>query len=124
MLSKSLFFLVASMSNLALLFLFCSNHFAVYFLALFLVLYYLYKNYAFSYIVFLVYSSLVIVVMSLDIYDKYLFEFYLYTDLISKTTYLDSEIMYILTIVHLIFLINLKKFENFWDIMDKKLGIL
>jgi len=124
MLSKSLFFLVASISNLVLLFLFCSNHFIVYFLVLFLVLYYLYKNYAFSYIIFLVYSSLVIVVMNLDIYDKYLFEFYLYTDLISKTTYLDSEIMYILTIVHLIFLINLKKFENFWDIMDKKLGIL
>ena len=124
MLSKSLFFLVASMSNLVLLFLFCSNYFVMYFLALFLVLYYLYKNYAFSYISFLVYSSLVIVVMNLDIYDKYLFEFYLHTDLISKTTYLDSEIMYILTIVHLIFLINLKKFENFWDIMDKKLGIL
>ena len=54
-------------------------------------------------------------------YEDVIFEIELYFDLLGKHIHVDSEIMYILSMVHIVVLINLKKFEFFWDIMDKKI---
>lgn len=62
----------------------------------------------------------VIVSINSEIYDEYLFEIYLYFDAIKDSIFVNNEVKYVLTALHLIVLINLKKFENFWAIIDKK----
>ncbi|WP_373034894.1 hypothetical protein [Sulfurimonas sp.] len=57
----------------------------------------------------------------MNIYDEYLFELYLYFDALDKNIHVNSEVMYGLIALHMIVLINLKKFESFWVIMDKKI---
>jgi hypothetical protein len=57
----------------------------------------------------------------MNIYDEYMFELYLYFDALDKNIYVNSEVMYVLIALHVIVLINLKKFESFWVIMDKKI---
>jgi len=71
--------------------------------------------------IFVILSILTLGIVNIEIYDEYLFELYLYLDALDKRIYINSEVMYILVVLHLIVLINLKKFENFWAIIDKKL---
>ncbi len=122
MLGRSLFFLVSFLANLLLVYLFSLKHFVVYFFTLLIVLYILYKNYLFSYKIFLFYTFLIFIVLHLEIYSDLIFKFHLYTNTISSTIYIDSDIMYGLSALNLFFLINLKKIESFWAIIDKKLG--
>ncbi len=60
--------------------------------------------------------------INMNIYEEYLFEIYLWLDILSRDIYVDSEVSYILMVFHLIILLNLKKFDSFWDIIDKKLS--
>jgi hypothetical protein len=57
----------------------------------------------------------------MEIFEEYLFEIYLRLDLLSRDIYIDSVVSYILMVFHLMILLNLKKFDSFWDIIDKKL---
>jgi len=57
-----------------------------------------------------------------NFYEEIIFELYLYLNIIETIPYIDMEVMYILTVFHLIILSNLKIIENFWDIIDKKLS--
>jgi hypothetical protein len=54
-------------------------------------------------------------------YEEFMFELYLSLNILDKITYINSEIMYVLTALHIVLLSNLKKFDSFWDIIDEKL---
>ncbi len=122
LLKNILFFLTALILHLGLLYLFASGLYILYFLSLLIVLYLLHKYYTyFSYIVFFILSVLVLGLINLDIYDEYIFEIFLWLDVVDRKTYINSEVSYVQLALHLLLLINLKKFENFWAIIDKKL---
>jgi hypothetical protein len=117
-----LYFILALFLHLVLLYLFVLGLYFIYFLALFSVAFLLYKYYTFfSYKVFLPLLFFIIILVNLNIYDEYLFELYLYFDAVDKNLHIQREVMYGLTTLHLLFLTNLKKFDNFWVIIDKKL---
>ncbi len=121
-LKGTIFFIISLAINFLLLSLFCTNHFVIYILTLFTALYILNRYYHY-YISPIFYPLLVFtfIVINLEIYDEYCFEFFLYFDYVGRVIYINSEIMYGLMILHLILLVNLKKFENIWDIIDKKI---
>ncbi len=75
----------------------------------------------FSLVVFFLHVSISLYVINLDIYEEFMFELSLYLDILDNIPYLNSEVMYVLSLIHILFLINLKKFETFWAIIDKKL---
>ena len=105
-----------------LLHLFALGFYTIYFIVLVSSAYLLHRYYFyFSYIVFFLLFFLAVILINLNIYDEYLFELYLYFDVVDKNIYINKQVMYALIALHLIVLINLKKFENFWDIIDKKL---
>lgn len=119
---KVLFFTALLIFHIILLYLFVLGFYAVYFIALFCASYLVYKYYDyFSYTLFFSLSTFVIVLINMNIYDEYLFELYLYFDALDKNIYVNSEVMYGLIALHMIVLINLKKFESFWVIIDKKI---
>ena len=74
-----------------------------------------------SLIVFFIYTISILILVNLNAYEEIIFEILLYFDIIGKINYINSEIIYALTIIHILVFINLKKFENIWDIIDKKL---
>ena len=116
------FFLSALSCHIFLLYLFISGFYIIYFLILIITSYLLHKFYKyFSYRVFLLLLILVLVLINLNVYDEYLFEIYLYFDCVKKSIYINSEIMYVLIAIHFTLLMNLKKFEKLWAIIDKKL---
>lgn len=121
-LKNSIFFLCALVLHVELLFVFSSTLYLLYFINLFIAMYILHKVYiGFSSIIFLLYSSLFIVLINLHVYEEYIFEFYLFIDVITQVPFINSEVMYALIAVHLLLLFNLKKFDSFWVIIDKKL---
>jgi len=122
LLHNSMFFIGALFLHFGLLCLFASAFYFIYFLSLFISLYLLRRYYSyFSSVVFFIFFVLILSLINLDIYDEYIFEVFLWFDIVNKTIYINSEVMYILIILHLLLLINLKRFENFWAIIDKKL---
>jgi hypothetical protein len=72
--------------------------------------------------IFFLHAAMVLAVINLEIYDELLFELYLWLNILDRVPHINSEIIYALTTVHILFLINLKRFENFWAIIDKKLS--
>ncbi len=121
-LNSSLFFIYALVLHVELIFVFFFDFYIFYFLNLFFVMFFLhYKIADFSPKLFFLYTLLVLLITKLNIYDEVMFEISLFLDILDKVPYMNSEVMYALTLVHLLLLLNLKKFENFWVIMDKKL---
>jgi hypothetical protein len=117
-----IYFLAALFLHILLLYLFVSSMFSVYFFTLLGASYLLHRYYKyFSYKFFFSLSFLVISLINLDVCDECVFEIYLYFDAVDKRIFINSEVMYVLSALHLIVLINLKKFENFWAIIDKNL---
>lgn len=122
LIEKVLFFTVVLTLHIILLYLFALSFYTIYFIVLFCASYLIYKYYNhFSYKIFFIFSALLIALINMNIYDEYLFELYLYFDALDKNIYVNSEVMYGLIALHMIVLINLKKFESFWVIMDKKI---
>ena len=116
------YFILALSLHITLLYLFALGFYTLYFIFLLAASYSLHKyNKYFSDRVFFLLLFFTIVLINLDIFDEYLFEIYLYFDSVESSIFINSEVMYILIALHLIVLINLKKFENFWAIIDKKL---
>jgi len=119
---RAIFFLSALAFHIILLYLFASGFYTFYFMALIGSSYLLHRFYGyFSYRVFLLLLILVLILVNLNFYDEYIFELYLYFDAVKHSIFVNSEVKYVLIALHLIVLINLKKFENFWAIIDKKL---
>ena len=117
-----LFFVSALILHLGLLHLFVLSFYTLYFVGLFASSYLLHGyNRYFSYIVFSIFLILILGLINLDIYDEYIFEVFLWFDVLDWNVEINSEVMYILMALHLLLLLNLKKFENFWDIIDKKI---
>ncbi len=116
------FFVGALILHIGLLYLFAYGFYLLYFLNLFVDAYLLYRYYNhFSIMLFFIFLALVFSIINIDIYDEYVFEFFLYLDAVDRSIYINSEVMYVLVVLHLLLLANLKKFENFWAIIDKKL---
>ncbi len=115
------YFFLGCFLHIVLLHLFALSFYAIYFVCLLIASYILQRYYAyFSYKIFLPLVFLALVLVSSNLYDNYLFELYLYLDAVDKNLYINREVMYGLLGLHLILLFNLKKFESFWVIMDKK----
>ncbi len=119
---NSMFFIVSLLAHLLLLSLFSLSFYYIYFLGLFFILY-IFRNFHFiiEYKIFFFYLASVLLLINFKIYDEYFFEFLIYFGVQNWSIYINSEVMYVLIILHLILLINLNKFESFWAIMDKKL---
>ncbi len=116
------FFVVSIIFNLILLSLFSLDLYFFYFLSLVIFLYILYRSYKyFSIILFSLFSILTIFVINLEFYNVLVVELFLYYDLAKESIYINSDVMYVLILLHYFFLVNLKKFENFWDIIDSRL---
>lgn len=119
---RTIFFLSALSFHIMLVYLFASGFYTFYFIALIGISYLLHSFYSyFSYRVFLLLLILVLILVNLNLYDEYVFELYLYFDAVKYSIFVNSEVKYVLITLHLIVLINLKRFENFWAIIDKKL---
>lgn len=119
---KSIFFACALFLHVELMFIFFLNFYTLYFINLFIVMYILQRNFSnFSLALFFLYTSVVLFIINLNIYDELLFEFYLFGDILDKVPFISSEVMYALSVVHILLLLNLKKFEIFWAIIDEKL---
>lgn len=121
-LNSTLFFIYALVLHVGLIFVFFFEFYIFYFLCLFFVIFFLhYKISDLSPLLFLFYTFLIFLLTSLNAYDEVMFEIIIFLDILGKFPYMNSEVMYALSLVHLLLLLNLKKFENFWVIMDKKL---
>ena len=119
---KSLFFMYALLVHIELITVFFFNLYTLYFLNLIFVMYILrYKYNDFSFAIFLFYTPLVLFITKLRLYDEVLFEASLFLNILDKIPFVNSEVMYALGLVHLLLLINLKKFDIFWAIIDEKL---
>lgn len=75
----------------------------------------------FSLFIISTYTLMTLYLINSDVYKELLFEVHLYLDILERVVYIDSEVMYVLSTAHLLLLVNLKKFDIFWDIIDKKL---
>ncbi|QOY55066.1 hypothetical protein HUE87_02155 [Candidatus Sulfurimonas marisnigri] len=122
LLKNLLFFIYSLALHVELMFVFSLNFYLLYFINLFIVMYLLnFKFSDFSSELFWLYSYTILLLINQDLYDENTFDFYLWLDIVDKVPFISSEVMYSLIIVHLLLFTNLKKFENVWDIIDKKL---
>ncbi len=116
-----LFFALVLILHLILLYLFTNEFYILYFLGLAVSLYTISKYYKyFSSFIFLFCLIPIISLVNLDFYDEFIFEFYLKFNMLSSVTYINDELIYILATLHTIVLVNLNKFDYFWDIMEVK----
>jgi len=121
-LKNSMFFIYLLLLHVELTTVFSISFYALYFLNLFFVMYLLNRRFSdFSLIIFFLHVFIVLLVVNLKVYDELVFELYLWLNILDRVPYVNSEVMYALCAVHILLLINLKRFENFWAIIDKKL---
>ncbi len=115
-----IFFINSLVAHFLLISIFCLSWYYLYFLALLISLYFL-KNISLNieYKTFIFLLLLTLILINLDIYHEYIFELSLYLNIEHWSIYINSEVMYVLTLLHLVVLINLKRFEKFWAIIDK-----
>jgi len=121
-LKNSFFLLCLSILHIWLVYLFSMSYYILYFLNLIIILYILGKmfNYLESKIIY-IFLLIVFLLTNLEIYDEIIFELSLWFNMIDKISYIDDKVIYFLVIIHIVLFINLKFFESFWAIIDKKL---
>ena len=107
---NTLIFLFLLALHVELLFIFSASLYLLYFINLVFVLYLL-NRYIKDYplIILSLHVALVLLIINLNIYDEYIFEILLHLDLLGKIIYINSEVMYALSVVHLLVFINLKR---------------
>jgi hypothetical protein len=121
-LKNSVYFLFLLFLHIELIFVFSMSFYALYFLNLAAVIYILRGKLSnISLIVFFLYVVVVLFIVNLEIYNNLVFELCLWLNILEKVPYISSEIMYALCIIHILIFMNLKQFEIFWAIIDKKL---
>ncbi len=111
---NTLIFMILIALHVELLWLFSSSFYLLYFVNILLVLYFLYRyldNYPLIYLA--IYIPLVVVMINSDIYDEYLFDFLLNFNFLKRYIYVNSGVVYTLSIVHLLVFINLKRLGEF-----------
>ncbi|PHS58122.1 MAG: hypothetical protein COB17_03770 [Sulfurimonas sp.] len=119
---KVLFFILTLIFHLILLFVFEFQLYLLYFILLIFFGFLLFKIFNnFSIKLFCLGFIMVVIFINQIYFKEMLFDFYLYLNIENKLPYINEKIMYILSIVHPLVLINLKKLDKFWDIMGKKL---
>ncbi len=119
----TLVFILLLALHVELFLVFSMSYYFLYFVNLFIVLYILYKKYQVDNIYnFFLHVAIVFIIVNLDIYDELTFELFLYFNTLDKLIYVNSEIMYILSGVHIFVFLNLKKFENIWAIIEQNLS--
>jgi len=118
---NSLGFIFLLMLHVELLVVFSLSYYTLYFFNLLVILYLLHFNFS-NYLsnVFFLHVAISLVIINLNIYDEMIFETTLYLNLLESIPYINSEVMYVLSLVHILLFINLKRFENIWAIIDKK----
>lgn len=117
-----LYFLALFILHLIMLHLFVLEYFTLYFVLAILIFYGIYKFIKhISYVIFFSLLLVVIAIINTQIYEEIVFEAYLHFNATHLRAYVSSEVFYALLTIHIIVLINLKKFEKIWAIMDKKL---
>ena len=118
---NSLGFIFLLMLHVELLVVFSLSYYTLYFFNLLVILYLLHFNFS-NYLsnVFFLHVAISLVIINLNIYDEMIFETALYLNLLESIPYINSEVMYVLSLVHILLFINLKRFENIWAIIDKK----
>jgi len=117
-----LFFVISIIFNMILVSLFFSSFYILYFLFLFISSYIFQKYYIyFSHKIFFTLLIIVFIIIDSNIYDKIIFEVSLTLNQFEQNVYMNGEVLYILVAVHLLLLLNLKKFDKFWVIIDEKL---
>ena len=52
---------------------------------------------------------MVLILINLNIYNEVMFEIFLFFNIVDKILYIDNEVMYVLSIFHLLVFINLKR---------------
>jgi len=107
---NTLLFLILLALHVELLLVFSSSLYFLYFINMLFVLYLLnryIKNYPL--LTLALHVGLVLIIVNLDIYNEYIFEILLYFDFLGKFIHINSEVMYALSIVHLLVFINLKR---------------
>ena len=109
--------------NFGLIASFSLSFYLLYFLCLFFSLYLVhrYQKY-FSNKIFLILCFFTFIIVNLIFIEEFYFEILLYMNLYEEKIHINSEVMYLLNTLHLSLLINLKKFDKFWVIIDKKLS--
>ena len=107
---NTLIFLFLLALHVELLFIFSASLYLLYFINLVFVLYLL-NRYIKDYplITLALHVALILIIINLNIYDEYIFEVLLHFDLLGKIIYINSEVMYALSVVHLLVFINLKR---------------
>lgn len=121
-LKSSIFFIYALFIHVVLLHIFSEGFYALYILCLLVGLYVLrFKFSDFSLYLFFIHVVVSIYIINSYMYEEFMFELQLSLNILDKITYINSEIMYVLTALHIVLLSNLKKFDSFWDIIDEKL---
>ena len=119
----SLIFIVLIVIHVELLLTFSSGYYLLYFLNLFIVSYILSRKYVLNNIYyFLLHVAMVLIIINLNIYDELTFELFLYFNVLDRLIYVNSEIMYVLSAIHILVFLNLKKFENIWAIIEQNLS--
>ncbi len=121
-LKNSFFLLSLLILHIWLIYLFSMSYYILYFLNLIIILYILEKksNYLANKIIY-IFLLIAFLLTNLEIYDEIIFELFLWFNMIDKIPYIDNTVVYSLVIIHIVLFMNLKKFESFWDIIDKKL---
>jgi len=119
----SLIFIVLIVIHVELLLTFSSGYYLLYFLNLFIVSYILSRKYVLNNIYyFLLHVAMVLTIINLNIYDELTFELFLYFNVLDRLVYVNSETMYVLSAIHILVFLNLKKFENIWAIIEQNLS--
>jgi len=118
---KSVIFFIALITvHLELLFIFVSKLYALYFILLLITGYLFLKKYNyFSYKIFFLGLFVLVTLSSKAYFGDIIFDLSLYLNILNSLPYVNDEVMYILSVIHILILMNLKKIENFWDIIDK-----
>jgi hypothetical protein len=100
--------------HVELLAFFALSYYFIYFINLFLVIFMLmkFRFFEISRGIFLLLSLVSIILVNTKIYDKTLFELFLSFDLIDKQIFIDSVVMYVLSLIHILVFINLKRLRE------------
>ena len=115
---NTLQFVFMFLIHLVLVFLFSLNLYIFYFVVLALITYFF--NLYFRQVpllMFIIYALSSVFILNTEVYEDLFFEISLYFGLVGKLYYIYDEVIYALSVFHILVFINLKKIENIWDIM-------
>jgi len=113
-LTNTFIFIILLSLHVELLLIFMSSLYLLYFINLLFALYILnYYVQKYSIIILFLYVAIVLIFVNLNIYTEFVFEIFLSFNIVDKKIYIDNEVMYALSAIHLFVFINLKRLGEF-----------